>query len=74
MYYIVNNGSPFSFSQQIANTDTFVNFADAKSRADALKNMVGGNWGVIQITSVYTTQTLYEAMLEAPDVPMMERA
>ena len=41
--------------------------------ADRCKAETGDNWCVIQITSVYTTQTLDEAHREALNVPHMAR-
>ena len=74
MYYLINDDSEMSLSQQIAICDTFHNLGTAKRTADARKEKTGQNWSVIRLDSVYTTQTLHEAMLKAPDVPMMERA
>jgi hypothetical protein len=74
MYYLINDDSEMSFAQQIAICDTFHNIANAVRRADALKTKTGQNWSVVKLDSVYTTQTLHEALLKSPDVPMMERA
>jgi len=74
MYYLINNDSQLTIAQQIGDThDAIVNRGNAISRADSLKAQTGDNWEVIQITSVYTTQTLDEAHREALDVPHMAR-
>jgi hypothetical protein len=74
MYYLINDDSALSFAQQIAICDTFHWLGAAMKTADARKEKTGQNWSVIKLESVYTTQTLHEAMLKSPDVPMMERA
>ena len=73
MYYLINNASDLTFSEQIAQCDTFSWFGTAKRIADNRKAETGDNWEVIQIKSVYTTQTLDEAHREALDVPHMGR-
>jgi hypothetical protein len=73
MYYLINNDSDLSIGQQIAQCDTYYNLSTAKKVADLRKNKTGDNWEVIQIASVYTTQTLDEAHREAFDVPHMAR-
>jgi len=73
MYYLINDDSELSFAQQIAICDTFHNIATAKKVADFRKDKFRQNWSVVKLESVYTTQTLHEAMLKSPDVPMMER-
>jgi hypothetical protein len=74
MYYLINNDSQLTIAQQIGDThDILHNVHNAMRRADALKAQTGDNWEVIQIKSVYTTQTLDEAHREALDVPHMGR-
>jgi len=62
MYYLINNASDMTFAEQIATTDTFCWLSQAKQQADRRKAQTGDNWEVIKIESVYTTQTLDEAM------------
>lgn len=73
MYYLINNDSHQTLGDQIARCDTFHNLDTAKKVADLRKDKTGDNWEVIQITSVYTTQTLDEAHRGALDVPHMAR-
>jgi len=73
MYYLINNNSDMSLTQQIARCDIFANIADAQRWANALKAKTGDNWEVIQIINVYTPQTLDEAHMEALDIPHMAR-
>ena len=73
MYYLINNDSPLSLAEQIALCDTTLYLKTATDWADRRKAQTGDNWCVIQITSVYTTQTLDEAHREALDVPHMAR-
>jgi hypothetical protein len=73
MYYLINNGSDLSLGQQIAQCDTFYSIATAKKVADLRKDRTGDNWEVLEIKSVYTTQTLHEALMDAEDVPYMAR-
>jgi hypothetical protein len=65
MYYLINNDSSLSLAHQIAQCDTYHNLSTAKKVADLRKDKTGDNWEVIQITSVYTTQTLDGAMSKA---------
>jgi hypothetical protein len=65
MYYLINNDSKLSFAQQIAIADTFVWISQAKQQADRRKAKTGENWEVVKMESVYTTQTLDEAMSKA---------
>ena len=73
MYYLINNASDLTFSEQIAICDTTLYLQIAMDWADRCKAETGDNWCVIQITSVYTTQTLDEAHREALNVPHMAR-
>ena len=73
MYYLINNDSPLSLAEQIALCDTTLYLKTATDWADRRKAQTGDNWCVVQITSVYTTQTLDEAHREALDVPHMAR-
>jgi hypothetical protein len=73
MYYLINNDSQLSLAHQIAQCDTFHNIANAMRVADLRKKKTGDNWEVIQIKSVYTTQTLHETHMAALDVPHMAR-
>ena len=73
MFYLINNDSELSISQQIATCDTFVNVASAMRSANVKKKMTGKNWEVLEIRSVFTTQTLDEAHMAALDVPNMAR-
>ena len=68
MFYLINNSSELSFGQQIAQCDNFWNLATAKKVADLRKNKTGDNWEVIKLESVYTTQTLDEAVASAEAV------
>lgn len=65
MFYLINNDSNLSLGQQIAQCDTYHNLSTATKVADLRKDKTGDNWEVIQITCVYTTQTLDEAMSKA---------
>jgi len=73
MYYLINNSSDLSLSEQIARCESFVHLAAARRRADALKALNGNDWEVLEIRSVYTTQTFDEAHRAALDVPHMAR-
>lgn len=73
MYYLINIDSDLSLAQQIANCDSFWNLATAKKAADLRKDKTGDNWEVLEIKSVYTTQTFDEAHRAALDVPHMAR-
>lgn len=64
MYYLINNDSDLSLAQQIAVCDTFHNVANAQRHADRLKAKTGQNWEILEIKSVYTTQTLDEALAQ----------
>lgn len=74
MYYLINTDSHLSIAEQIGDTHAPIfNRGNAIFRADSLKAQTGDNWEVIQITSIYTTQTLDEAHRGALDVPHMAR-
>ena len=73
MYYLINNDSDVSFSQQLATTDTYLRLSVAKKAAERCKDRTGNNYSIIKLESVWTTQTLHEALLEATDVPYMAR-
>jgi hypothetical protein len=67
MFYLINNSSDLSLAEQIAKCDTFHNRGTATKVADLRKEKTGDNWEVIQIISVYTTQTIDEALLAAEE-------
>jgi hypothetical protein len=73
MYYLINNNSEFSLGQQIGIADAYCWLSQAKQQADRRKAQTGDQWEVIKIESVYTTQTLHEALMDAEDVPYMAR-
>ena len=73
MYYLINTSSDASLAEQIACCETFLNIANAQRRADGLKALTGNNWEILQIKSVYSTQTFDEAHRAALDVPHMAR-
>jgi len=62
MYYLINNDSELSLGEQIGIADAYCWLSQAKQQADRRKAQTGDNWEVIKIESVYTTQTLDEAM------------
>ena len=62
MFYLINNDSLLSLADQIAQCNTFHNIANATRAADRMKAKTGDNYEIIKISSVYTTQTLDEAM------------
>jgi len=65
MYFLINNDSDTSFAQQLAIADSYLWLETAKKAADRRKEQTGDNWQIVEIKSVYTTQTLDEAMNEA---------
>ena len=73
MFYLINTESDLSLAEQIAVCDTFTGIASAQRQADNLKAKTGQNWEILQIRSVYTTQTFDEAHRAALDVPHMAR-
>jgi hypothetical protein len=73
MFYLISPDSDVSIAEQIAQCETFVSASAASRRADALKALNGQNREVLEIRSVYTTQTFDEAHRAALDVPHMAR-
>jgi hypothetical protein len=53
MYYLINNDSDLSFSEQIAIADTFCWFSQAKQQADRRTERTGDHWVVVKIEEVY---------------------
>lgn len=73
MYFLINDDSDLSFTQQLAVADSYLWLETAKKSADRRKERTGKNWSIVKIESVYTTQTFDEAHRAALDVPHMAR-
>jgi hypothetical protein len=56
MYYLINNDSDLSFSQQIAIADTYCWLAQAKQQADRRTSTTGDRWVVVKIEEIYAPQ------------------
>ena len=56
MYYLINNDSDLTFSQQIAIADTYCWLSQAKQQADRRTDTTGQRWVVVKIEEVYAPQ------------------
>jgi len=56
MYYLINNASDLTFSEQIAIADTYVWLSQAKQQADRRTAQTGDQWVVVKIEEVYAPQ------------------
>lgn len=53
MYYLINNDSDLSFSQQIAIADTTFDLESAMRIVDRRRAATGHSWVVVKIEEVY---------------------
>lgn len=72
MYYLINNASDLTLSEQIALCDTTLYLQTAMDWADRRKAETGDNWCVIQIGEIYNTRTPDE-INAALGIPHMAR-
>jgi hypothetical protein len=56
MYYLINNDSDLTFSQQIAIADTYCWLSQAKQQADRRTDTTGQRWVVVKIEEIYAPQ------------------
>jgi hypothetical protein len=58
MYYLINNDSDLSFSQQIAIADTYCWLSQAMEQADRRTANTGHSWVVVKIEEIYAPQNI----------------
>jgi len=56
MYYLINNDSDLTFSEQIAIADTYCWLSQAKQQADRRTANTGDRWVVVKIEEIYAPQ------------------
>jgi hypothetical protein len=70
MYYIVEKDKHLFDTFKFLGIESLQN---AKNLAEHFKVQTGKQYDIVHVETVYTTQTLDEAHLEATDVPHMAR-